>query len=261
MQNVRYFCGQCYIIFISEKIIIMIRKHIFVVISFLLLMSGCQQGLKEAKTTGQGADPDRAEVVEVIYTTSYTYLKVEKNSQEIWIAIDKQEMLPGDVVYFRDGLEMKNFESPELGRTFETVYFVGEISKEPLAMSDPHAGMEMEGQPQRPVIDKLDIQISPEEGGTSIGELFAHRSDHAGKMVKVRGQVTKVNAGIMGVNWVHIQDGTSDGDHYDLTITTQDEPQIGDIVTYSGTLVLEKDFGYGYYYDVLIEDAVPLEQR
>jgi hypothetical protein len=245
---------------IDLKNYIMIRKISLIVFVLALSLSGCQWGVKQAKVADQGVDPSRAEVIEVIYTTSYTYLNVEKNSQELWIAVDKQEFLPGDFVYFDDGLEMKNFESPELGRTFETVYFVSGISKEPLGQADPHAGM-MGDQPQRPVMDKKEVKVEPVEGGTSIGELFANRDEFAGKIVKVRGQVTKVNSGIMGRNWVHLQDGTADGDNFDLTITTEDEPQVGDVVTYSGTLNLEVDFGYGYYYEVIVEDATVLEQR
>lgn len=237
------------------------KKIVILLFSLVAVLVSCQQGMRSAQETDQATDPFKAEVVEVIYTTSYTYLKVEKNGQEEWIAITRQEMLPGDVVYYRDGLEMNNFESPELGRTFEKVYFVSEISKEPLGEGDPHAGMDMGGQPQKPVIDKQDINIEPVEGGISISELYANRQEFAGKSIKVRGQVTKVNAGIMNRNWVHIQDGTADGDHFDLTITTDDEPQVGDVVTYSGTLNLEVDFGYGYFYEVILEDAVHLDLR
>lgn len=234
----------------------MIKKFSLLVLALAFLFSGCQQGIKSAKVVEQD-DPRRAEVIEAIQTSSYTYLKVEKGGQEQWIAINKQEVLPGDVIYYDEGLEMKNFESPELGRTFESVYFVSEISSEPGA-ADPHAGM-MGDQPMKPVLNKEDIQVEQPEGGVNIAELYAHRSNYAGQTVKVRGQVTKVNTGIMGRNWVHIQDGTADGDNFDLTITTGNEPNVGDVVTYSGTISLEKDFGYGYYYPVILEDAVPLD--
>jgi hypothetical protein len=59
----------------------------------------------------------------------------------------------------------------------------------------------------------------------------------------------------MNRNWVHLQDGTWDGDHYDLTVTTQDAVKPGDVVTFSGTVTLNKDFGAGYVYEVVIEDA------
>jgi hypothetical protein len=71
----------------------------------------------------------------------------------------------------------------------------------------------------------------------------------------MKGQVVKVNDEVMGKNWVHIQDGTKDGDHFDLTITTLDKVAIDDIVTFEGTITLNKDFGYGYAYEVIMEDA------
>ena len=236
----------------------MMKKMSVIFIALMVILGACQQGMRSAKEVDQSYDPYRAEVLEVIQTTSYTYLRVEKGGQEEWIAINRQEMLPGEVVYYEGGLQMNNFESPELGRTFETVYFVSDISKESLNTADPHAGMEMDGQPQRPVIDRLDIQVDKAEGGVTIADIYANPGEYAGQTVRVRGQVTKVNAGIMDRNWIHIQDGTAHGENFDLTITTNDEPQVGDVITYSGVLNLEVDFGYGYYYDVIVEEAVPL---
>ena len=107
----------------------------------------------------------------------------------------------------------------------------------------------------KPAIDKKEISIEPVEGGISIGELFSNKDSYANKTVLIKGHVTKVNRGIMGSNWVHLQDGTSGSGKYDLTITTQDEVSVGDIVTFEGMIVLNKDFGSGYAYDVLMEKA------
>jgi len=54
---------------------------------------------------------------------------------------------------------------------------------------------------------------------------------------------------------VHIQDGTKEGDHFDLTVTTQVYVNAGDIVTFEGVVALDKDFGAGYFYDVIMEEA------
>jgi len=82
-----------------------------------------------------------------------------------------------------------------------------------------------------------------------------YMKEYEGKEFEIRGIVTKVNKEIMGKNWVHLQDGTSKDGAFDLTITTQDLPKINDEVTFKGTVTLEKDFGAGYYYDVIMEDA------
>jgi hypothetical protein len=152
---------------------------------------------------------------------------------------------------------MTNFKSPELGRTFDKVLFVMEISDKPITHDKPEAmgGEDMGTQPVKPELTRLEVRVEQPEGGVSIGQLYANRAEYNGKVVKVRGQVTKVNAGIMGTNWIHLQDGTGDGENFDLTITADDEPAVGSVVTYSGTLALEKDFGYGYFYSLILENA------
>jgi hypothetical protein len=99
------------------------------------------------------------------------------------------------------------------------------------------------------------ITIEPAEGGLSISSIYLKSKDLNGKPVKVRGQVVKVNNEVMDRNWVHIQDGTSGNGEYDLTITTLDQVMKGDIVTFEGTLNLDRDFGAGYVYAVILEDA------
>jgi hypothetical protein len=207
-------------------------------------------------------------VLEVMQTTNYTYLRVEKQGQEQWIAVTQADFKEGDEVYYEGGLQMNQFESKELNRTFDVIYFVSEISHEPIAGNaaqgmpggHPDGGM-MGSQPQKPVLSKLDIKVEQPQGGISIAEIYANRNDYAGKIIKVKGQVTKVNEGIMGRNWVHIQDGTADGDNFDLTVTTDDGSVVGEIITFSGTLSIDKDFGAGYVYSVILEDATPVTDR
>lgn len=241
----------------------MIKKISLLVILFAVLTTSCNLGGSANNNGNTANDDQKAKVLEVIQTTAYTYLRVEKNDQEQWIAIDKQDFKKGDIVYYEEGLEMKNFESKELQRTFESVYFVMNISDQPIKQAMP-GGMPggMQGtEPKKPVISKLDISIEQPEGGTSIANLYAKRDTYGGKMVTVRGQVTKVNMSIMGRNWVHLQDGTADGDNFDLTVTTEDEPVMGDVVTFSGMLSLDRDFGAGYTYELILEDAVRLQQQ
>lgn len=77
------------------------------------------------------------------------------------------------------------------------------------------------------------------------------------KTVSVRGKVVKVSKGIMGKNWVHLRDGSGDSGKgtNNLVVTTQDDPKVGDVVTAKGTLSKDKDFGAGYLYKVIIEEA------
>jgi hypothetical protein len=89
----------------------------------------------------------------------------------------------------------------------------------------------------------------------TIAEVYAKKADLAGKPVKVRGKVVKVSSGIMGKNWLHIQDGSGQAGGNDLTVTTMATADPGDTVVVSGKLTVAKDFGYGYKYDVIVEDA------
>ena len=109
--------------------------------------------------------------------------------------------------------------------------------------------------PQKPVIEKENMKIDSAPNGITIAQLFANPGSYSGKVVRIKGKVIKVNTGIMKHNWVHIQDGTSSGNDFDLTITTNEFVKVGDVLTFSGKISLNKDFGYGYSYKVLMEDA------
>ena len=98
--------------------------------------------------------------------------------------------------------------------------------------------------------------IAKAEGGKTVAEVFAEKDQLAGKPVTFRGKVVKTNANIMGKNWLHVRDGSGADGTNDLTVTTAGAiPNVGDTVVVTGPVVLNKDFGMGYVYDVLIEDA------
>ena len=88
-----------------------------------------------------------------------------------------------------------------------------------------------------------------------MAEIYAGKKNLAGKTVILRGKVVKFNADIMGKNWVHVQDGTGTEDSHDLTVTTLGTAKVGDRVLVEGLVSLDKDFGYGYKYPVLIDNA------
>ena len=195
----------------------------------------------------------KADVKQVLQTPQYTYLLVKENSTELWIACTKQDFSIGQTVYFMDGLAMENFESKELSRTFDLVYFLNEISFEPKFANKAESIVPPHGMIQSAV--KKEIQIEKAEGGISLGELFANPESYKGKIVKIKGEVVKYNEAIMGKNWVHIQDGTGNEGLFDLAVTTADIVKVGDVVTFTGIINLNKDFGAGYIYEVIMEDA------
>lgn len=88
-----------------------------------------------------------------------------------------------------------------------------------------------------------------------VEELFAKKEKLNGKKVTVTGKVVKFSPGIMGKNWIHLQDGSGKQGTNDITITTDQNASIGDKIVVTGNLVTNKDFGGGYKYEVIIEEA------
>lgn len=96
--------------------------------------------------------------------------------------------------------------------------------------------------------------VKPKDGKT-VQEVYQEKDKLKGKRVTLRGKVVKYNQAIMGKNWLHLRDGTGKDPTDDLTVTTQAKAKVGDTVLVEGTVTLDKDFGAGYKYDVIIEDA------
>ena len=98
--------------------------------------------------------------------------------------------------------------------------------------------------------------IAKAEGGKTVADVYAEKDALAGQKVTVRGKVVKANAGIMGRNWLHVRDGSGADGTNDLTATTAaDLPAVGTTVLLTGTLALDQDFGMGYQYPVIVQDA------
>jgi hypothetical protein len=98
--------------------------------------------------------------------------------------------------------------------------------------------------------------IAKADGGKTIAELYAEKDLLAGQKVIVRGKVVKTNAGIMDKNWLHVRDGSGAEGTNDLTVTTTAGlPDVGETVLVTGALAVNKDFGMGYQYPVIVEDA------
>ena len=110
-----------------------------------------------------------------------------------------------------------------------------------------------------PAADKADVDLSgiaKADGGKTVEEIFAEKSTLAGNKVAVRGKVVKVNPDIMGKNWLHVRDGSGGDGTNDLTVTTAGTlPDVGEVVVVTGTVVLDQDFGMGYQYPVIVQDA------
>jgi hypothetical protein len=230
-------------------------------------------------------DPKQAEMLklgihtivieDVIQTSQYTYLLFKETgnpdvneNDTVWCAVSAMEAKKGDKFYYKGGFPMENFPSKELNRTFAKILFIDDLSKNPdfvkkeIAAIPSHNSMSSTDTSlaRKPKIEKLDIKIDAVSGGISIGDLFSKKDTYSGKTVKVKGQVIKFSPEIMGKNWIHLQDGTASKDgKFDLTLTTDQTVKVGDIVIFEGKIALNKDLGYDYFYEVLMEDAKVLK--
>lgn len=194
-------------------------------------------------------------VNDFVNTANYTYINVKENDKDFWIAVTKMDVKKGETLYFAKSMEMKDFHSTELNKTFDSVLFVDGIatSKDQADKGFKHPEINQDA--------KENVNVTPLPGGKTVKDIFADRTALSGKVVKIRGKVTKVNEGIMDRNWIHIQDGTSSNGEYDLLVTSKETAKVGDIVAFEGQVVLNKDFGAGYAYDVMIENAKIIKEN
>lgn len=200
----------------------------------------------------QVAEDHKVVVEEALNTEKYTYLKVKENGESFWIAIPKSPVEIGATYYYQGGLLKKNFASREYNRVFETIYLVSGISKQP-AGSEGSAVDQALTQKHAPESVEPPTAVKRASGAIKISELIGNLSKYEGKSVKVTGKCMKINPMIMGRNWIHLQDGSAN--NFDLTITTTENIPLGEVVTLEGTVAVNKDFGAGYKYNVIVEGA------
>jgi len=201
--------------------------------------------------SGDGAVTVKVKAVEQV--PNYTYLLVKGKGPEYWIAVSSTEIAVGEKLTYQGGMVMEGFYSKELDRTFDKVLFLDGFDN---GQQAPAMG-QMQGSTQGSKVntDKLDISIEHEAGIVSVADLFKDPEAYEGKTIRVKGEVAKFNAQIMDRNWIHIQDGTEFEGKYDLTVTSLQGFTVGQVVTLEGILALNRDFGYGYTYELLLEEA------
>jgi hypothetical protein len=203
-------------------------------------------------------------VLETMNAANYTYVRVKTDKGDVWAASGEFRVAVGDRVTLALEMPMENFRSQTLKRDFPLIYFTTRIAREGEALPPGPAAVAMmsahgQGGGAVPAAAAAQVTepIQPAPGGTTVAKVWADRKALAGKSVTVRGKVVKFNGGIMGRNWIHIQDGTgaaADGTN-DLLVTSDAAAKVGDVITVTGTVAVDKDFTAGYAYAVLIESA------
>ncbi len=225
----------------------------------------------------------------------YIYVLIEDgNGEKLWIAGPKTELSVGQMISFAPQMMMENFPSKKLNKTFDRLLFVATIAplkgataaaakeddcsncdthkaqraakeqQELVASDAAKVTQSTQAQPSNPHTSAAQtttqavqsVVVTKADGGYTIAELYQNKSDLNGTVVKVRGEVTKVSRGIMGRDWVHLRDDSRGEGSTDFVVTSPSaNVAVADVVVASGVLKNDVDFGYGYFYSVIIEDT------
>lgn len=229
-------------------------------------------------------------VKEVQNGGGFTYALLATDQGETWVAMAETEVAVGEKLSVLSGQRFENFPSKALNRTFSELVFAAEVEgKESRMAGGPHAPMAAPAAPAggsdfmaamqkesggsgmavdpagtaagsgKAIVPFADLKVKKATGenAKTVADIFANAATLNGKTVKVRGQVVKFSPGIMGKNWLHLQDGTGDPNKntHDLVVTATTEAEKGEVVTVEGVLAANKDFGFGYKYDAIVEDV------
>lgn len=212
-------------------------------------------------------------IVETMDSGGYTYMKLKTAQGELWVATPQAQVKKGQLVSVVSQMTAEKFQSSTLKRTFDRIVFgTLEAPGAPAAQSAQQtatpamppnmppnmaSAMGSAADHMKARADVGDVKVAKAEGGKSVAEVWAGRAALADKEVVVRGKVVKFLGGIMGTNFLHVRDGSgseANGDH-DLTVTTSEMASVGDVVTIRGVVHVDKDFGAGYRYPVIVEKA------
>jgi len=204
----------------------------------------------------------KGEVLEVVDVQTYTYMRLKTGQGETWAAVPRSEVKKGQQVVLEDVAVMENFESPTLKRKFDRIAFgqlAATAAPAAAAPSSPHAAIAASPHGASVAQAAAPVKVARASGADAktVAEVFSGRATLKDKTVTIRGQVVKVNAGILGKNWVHIQDGSgsaASGTH-DILVTTADTTAVGEVVNARGTVRTDVNVGPGYAYAVLVDDA------
>ena len=234
--------------------------------------SAASAGEKAAPSAPAQANAITGKVVETMNAASYTYVLVDSAKAKVWAAAPQFVVKVGDAVVVADAMPMTNYHSKTLNRTFDVVYFSGHVtvnggaamSAVPAAPAmtagaSPASGELPKGHPAIPAaaapVGPDLTNIKRVDGGQTVTEIVTGKAKFAGKSIAVRGRVVKFNGGILGKNWLHVRDGSGAEGTNDLTVTTDAVVKVGDLVLVTGTLASDRDFGSGYKYALIVENA------
>ncbi len=209
----------------------------------------------------EGLDKSMHEITILQYSpgSKYLYAEVREGDRTYWIAVRNQEIEEGSTYLYNEALLKTEFESKEQDRVYDTLYMVTALI--PKDHGIPAASSH--GTSKAGISENLEENKGQDHtekaasiGKVALADLFAKPEQYEGKVIEVSGTCTKVSNGIMGRNWVHINDGQTERD---LVVTLQDDVLKGETLTIEGIVKLNLDLGSGYTYDIILEKGIILD--
>lgn len=186
-------------------------------------------------------------VVDTIDGGGYTYLQIDDTKKKYWVAVEGTKVEKGTEVRFTEEMRVKNFQSKALNRTFDEVVFASNLQHRTNVPEAGNLALITEQVKESPYKQKDTI---------SVKEAWEKRASLKDKTITIRGKVVKASQNIISRNWIHIQDGTGEGSEVGrIVFTSKELPKVGDIVTATGVVTVDKDFGSGYFYKIIVENA------
>lgn len=222
------------------------------------IMRGTNDNASIPTPAPEMTEPISGKVLQTMSSGGYTYIELKKKSGEkLWLAVPAAEIPLGSQQTFNPGMVMPNFESKTLKRTFDSIIFTELVKpakgKETKDVSGKSPGSKGTVSPDM----KVKVKKASGKNAYTVSELYKNRATLNKKKIVLRGKVVKVSSNIMGKNWIHLRDGS--GSHatadFNLVVTSKSIPAEGEVVLVKGTLYKDKDFGGGYKYEVIVEDA------
>jgi hypothetical protein len=222
-------------------------------------------------------------VEETMDASNYTYMRLKTAQGETWAAVNKTVVKKGAKVTVVNAVPMDGFESKTLHRTFEHIVFgslAGDGAAAPAAapggaaqsggamppghpptndasMKSAVAAQHAQAAAGPDDVGPIKVAKAPGASGRTVAEIYAQRGALKTKEVSVRGKVVKFTPNVMDKNWIHLRDGSGSHDKKDddITVTTTGTAAVGEVVVATGKVTVDRDFGAGYSYPVLIENA------
>ncbi|MBL4939452.1 MAG: SH3-like domain-containing protein [Lutibacter sp.] len=216
-------------------------------------------------STSLGNEMHSVKINEILKASKYLYLNVTENEENFWIATRIVDVTVGETYYYKGGLLKTNYESKDFNRVFEKIYLISSnlvaanhSTQTNTPVNKGNSPTKQETTKPTPVPVKATTKKIEVKGSIKISELVANVTKYEGKTIQISGICVKSNPNIMKRNWTHLKDGSLDD--FDLVITSDTFIPEGSIVTLTATVSLNKDFGAGYKYDLILENGIVIPQ-